>query len=349
MILLNRSYLKGIVIVAFSISSLATSVWKLPYAAYFQGLNNLHPTVTIAKASSSSDDTASLLFPNGANQSAVHSSSSPPDFNGKNSTLYFVDSGVIFFYHLAKTGGTTIRNNMRSIKHVEVVHVKNKKQFETISQKMTAILNGTIEKTLFVELHAGRALPSIVELSPRMQKWHATSQHHHIPFFSFTLLREPLHTHVSVFLFFHGLSCKWPWCSKRHYKASQENLVKSITPNRLCASLAKGQNHIDSLYQNVTQKDCQQVEQLLKTDWNWVGTTEDLSNVTLPLLLHMLNQTFSNVPKSSNVSNRSHPIAVEKLSQETRETMEQMSALDAKLYKAFQHGRSSTKQQNYDI
>jgi len=247
----------------------------------------------------------------------------------------FNDSGVILFYHLAKTGGVTIRNIMKDMEHVEFLRASNTSEFEHISENISMILNRTTQpKILFVELHAGQSLPGLAELSPIMQQWHRLSQQHDIPFFAFTLLRDPIHVHVSAFLFFHLLRCTASWCSVRKSRPSEKNLLNSITPNRLCSSLARGQDHEDLIYQNVSAGECLEVEKLLRQDWNWVGTTEEISTTTLPMVFEMLHYIPKNTT-SSNVSSRGDLLNVKNISQATRMALKNQSKLDYKLYNAF--------------
>lgn len=263
----------------------------------------------------------------------------------------FNDSGVVLFYHLAKTGGVTIEQHFNKLNHLEYVRVWDEPGFNEVCKDIDAILTGEKKQVLFVEMHGGEpktSLPGIIELHPLIQTWRTLSQHSNVPFFSFTMLREPVSIHTSAFLFFHRRRCSASWCSKkRKFSPRQENIEKSATPNRQCMTLARGQHHedywINTGSKPVTEQECLQVEMLLRQDWNWVGRTENMSDTTLPMLMNMLyyhtdKSGLTNV-ESFNVHHKpkSPTIDPQKLGNKTKQALLELSVLDTKLYDSF-HG-----------
>ena len=266
----------------------------------------------------------------------------------------FNDSGVILFYHLAKTGGVTVCQNLKKLKNVDYVRTWNKADFDDIVKDIDAILTGNATKILFVEMHSGDVLPGLVELHPLMQQWRQLFQENGVPFFGFTLLRDPIYIHVSAFLFFHLRRCSAQWCSKKRFAPTEENLLLSVTPNRQCLSLARGQDHVDR--QNVTAivsaAECQEVEDLLRQDWDWIGTTEELNNTTLPFLFTMLNRRkFIGKVSSSNIKtfppgDPANVVEASNLTSKTKRALEDLSRLDLKLYDAFRGGFIAVEHSN---
>lgn len=258
----------------------------------------------------------------------------PPSFN---------QTGVILFHHLAKTGGTTIRNNFKALDNIQFARVMNREQFADLSSEIEAILVGNLTKILFIEMHGGErnsVLPGLVELHPKMLKWRSLARANNVPLFAFTLLREPISLHVSAFLYFHLKRCGAPWCSTNRFTPREDYIVASAAPNRQCAHLARGQRHEDAWRKssNVTADECQTVIDLLRQDFDWVGTTETLTETTLPMLFEMLNRKqLAREAKSSNI-NRSRvsvKLKAYNLTHVTRQALEDISMLDMKLYAAF--------------
>lgn len=145
--------------------------------------------------------------------------------------------GVIFFLHVPKTGGQTIRHSFgfkwiisRTEKQKVLNELKNngknlnmdlletpalmqKVRFvmanrldvflETAVPKINRFLSGTTNhgKILLCEVH-GMDNKNALELEPYLQAWRQRSRETNIPFFTFTVLREAVSEQVSFFNFY---------------------------------------------------------------------------------------------------------------------------------------------------
>ena len=261
----------------------------------------------------------------------------------------FHDTGIILFYHIPKTGGTTIRNNLQQHKNVTVFRAFRHKDITTMNQLVEPILNKTRKQLLFVELHG--KVSGLPYLHEQLQNWRRRAIQQNIPIFAFTLLREPVAFHVSYFVHFHHLRCRWNWCEHQLYNTSRVDqlLQHALQPDHQCQILWYGQreNKRRSVPPPpVSEKQCQRIQDnYLANDWDWVGTTEQLQTVTLPLLTHMLfrNATMGrempawNQQKDTKNKKAAPPIRVSDLNETTKQMIRALSSWDVAMYNKYRH------------
>ena len=226
--------------------------------------------------------------------------------------------GVMVFYHVAKTGGSTVRRILQSAAQENpdrFVYMRYFKKMwdETIQGDNSStscihpktnlnrldrhvqsfLTDASKKKALLMEIHGGP--PGLQFFSEYFRHWRSLAQVHQRPFFTFTLVREPIAHATSYFKMFH-VECRKPWCERRQYNSSLPDFLQSILPNRQCFML----RHISSiagmdpsLYQDcsVSTSDCDEVWNTVNDCMDWIGTTDTLSNDTIPMLRNMLNGT----------------------------------------------------------
>lgn len=197
--------------------------------------------------------------------------------------------GLVIFYHLPKTGGTFIRDTLINA-NMPVERVFSTKQLlgNKYGERIQKLLSGETTELLVLELH-GRFV-GIPQLPIR--QWRDTALRHNVPFFAFTLLRDPVAFHDSYFSFFHRKGCQYRWCEPITYdEMSESHLLESLVPNKQCELLYHGQLELKwnvTEDRTVTKRQCDTVEKLLRNDWDWVGTTEQVSTSTIPKLFQLL-------------------------------------------------------------
>ena len=143
--------------------------------------------------------------------------------------------GLVIFYHLPKTGGTFIRDTLINA-NIPIERVFSTKQLlgNKYGERIQKILSGLTTELLVLELH-GRFV-GIPQLPIR--QWRDTALRHNVPFFAFTLLRDPVAFHDSYFAFFHRKGCQQRWCEPMTYdEMSESHLLESLVPNKQCRAL----------------------------------------------------------------------------------------------------------------
>ncbi|GAX16540.1 hypothetical protein FisN_7Lu282 [Fistulifera solaris] len=241
---------------------------------------------------------------------------------------------VVIFYHIPRTGGTTLRANLEPF--LSVVRVAKPRDWDRAEERISRVFQGSGE-TLFVELHG--TIPGLAVLQEKIQQWRHQSAKSRVPLFTLTLVRDPVAFSRSYFLHFHHPKCQWNWCERETYaQDKEENLLKTVIPNHQCQLLLLGQRENKKrrarLQQGVTTEQCrQELLPLLERDWDWVGTTETLATVTWPLLTKLLfkNEKLA-LPMSRKNASKQNLNQTTQLASSTIHQIRQQSSFDEELY-----------------
>ena len=221
---------------------------------------------------------------------------------------FATNGGVIVFLHVPKTGGTTIRKSFQQRDHVTYLFSNRKSKYDTVVDRVdewvqtgptstsTAVGSSNQSQIGILEIHA-RNNPTLLSICDQLQQWKATAKEHKVPFFAFTILREPAAFGISYFNYYHGI--QW---EKRRFEflpfsnMTEANFIRTMHKNPQCLFLTRSeqayQRNFPELRQNVTHHECDQAYQCLRRTMDWIGTTERLKNETLPLLHHLIDGDY---------------------------------------------------------
>jgi hypothetical protein len=271
--------------------------------------------------------------------SGISSHSPPPE---KRRLPSFENGGVMFFVHVPKAGGTTIRRNLQRQEKVLYHFGRNKTTFtKAIPVIEDALINGTNNGTIHVlELHALDS-PSLLQLRQTVLDWRTTALQNRVDVFFFTVLREPVAYSVSHFNFFHVQKRN---DSFEQCNATEENFLRLSLENPQCQFLYQGERAMrwqKRLQRSVLSHTCLTlVYETLMATMDWVGTTEQLTNATWPLLARMVRVPPSFRYKSHRVTRKlRHEATLLKqhhLTAMAIQTIHRASVLDQNIYDRIQ-------------
>ena len=227
--------------------------------------------------------------------------------------------GIVLFYHVAKAGGTTIRNVLKSFGNVNLkARVNIVQALPDIKMWAKGYSRG---KVLAIEIHDG-VNPNMEEIAAMLDPIREEAESNGVPFFSFTTLREPLSYAISFYNYENmGASSRY---DKGNY--TEESFRQLTLPSPQCMFFARGELATTNLYPelgyNLTEEECTSTYEVMTRHIDWVGHMETMSSDILPLLTYMLSgdPSQSSVPsKPANVNKRKNQIDQSALTQATKD------------------------------
>mmetsp|Transcript_23100 Transcript_23100/g.39504 ORF Transcript_23100/g.39504 Transcript_23100/m.39504 type:complete len:367 (-) Transcript_23100:403-1503(-) len=206
-----------------------------------------------------------------------------PSFKEMNelANSFHENGGIIFFLHMPKTGGSAVRSYLLDQMPNETNYIGSWKGKAIGYQRINYYLeNGIPNKTVVVfEAHGGPPFLFYNQMSNQLGEWKQVAKENQVPFFAFTLVREPMSWYLSFYNYF--------------ITREGENITESdffsrpgMKANMECAELA-GITWGAVPTKHVSYSQCRDALALLKDQMDWVFTTDKLSTEMIPLISYL--------------------------------------------------------------
>lgn len=273
--------------------------------------------------------------------------------------VYGSQHALIFFITDA-AGGTTIRELLKYQRggrrsKIKYIYLTGPREYEnTVEQMKEWLVHGTgsiqginqadpIGQIVVIEYHAlDRNCPTFLDMSRQvLPQWKRQAKESGVPFFSFSILREPVAMAVSFFNYYHGI----PQNPKRFdligENATETTFLEATISNPQCLFLARNEDAYTKtgrdLRASLTHDECREAYDNILELIDFVGMTERIRDETLPLLKDLLDtnqyakRLIRNLDKRANQAGRS-TIHLANLSDAAIKHIRSVTTWDSEMY-----------------
>jgi len=254
---------------------------------------------------------------------------------------------IIYFLHIPKTGGSTV--NVPFLKNWDhSMMVWGNTKYLNYKQEMNHLLdNWQAGDTVYYEHHAGDA-PSYLAARYQLQNWRARAEELGVPFFAFTMYREPVSFALSHFNYYHARNNQKKGFNYFPHPTEQDFLDTTL-PSPQCLFMSRTElayrspKNYQALRDGFSETECETSYQALLEDMDWVGVTERMVEETFPLLRHVAGVDFDFKERNRSKKRLSRA----DLSEATIQHVREITTWDQRVYERVQNDFSIDMFVNY--
>lgn len=253
--------------------------------------------------------------------------------------------GIFVFLHIPKTGGSAVRSwlldrlsNETSYLQIDSQNIdrassyigcwKGRGETKTLSDYCE---HGTPNKTIVVyEAHGGPPCLFYKQLSENLGRWRDVAKKNQVPFFAFTMVREPISWYQSFYNYYVR--------GKRNATETDFFQDPHMKANMQCAELFGIQWRKVRPATQVSFSQCVDALALLKNQMDWVSTTDTISAELMPLISYLggfENRKMGVIrPRHPSGSSRAdeNKLVLSKFSEKGKDLLRNWTEWDASLY-----------------
>jgi hypothetical protein len=235
---------------------------------------------------------------------------------------------IMVFIHIPKTGGTSIRSALVQASDQFLFGLGEDACRQSVDKTYRQLQSWTPGKFLLVELHTLTCPPYMAQRH-HLETWRRIADSKNIPFFAFSMVREPFSNAVSWYSYYFG-----PIGFK--HNLTESDFKESLVHNVQSLFLARSEEAYrkENLRAGYNRHEFETVSKHFIQDMDWIGTLEQQATETQPILNLVTDQELNFEHKNESPGGDSFGKA-----NVTRPTMDWVlaeNAWDIKLYQQVQ-------------
>jgi len=242
--------------------------------------------------------------------------------------LSFENGGLVLFFHIPKSAGTSITADVKKQPNVfEFIQSDNRYEDKSFSvaerriEELTETFPHSDSKIRFVEFHGKN--PTFSEQYTKIKRWRDRAASINMPFFVFSISRDPIDTQISIFNFFCIQLDKYVKCGVPH---TIEGLLKKCPPDPQTRWLC----HSSETF-TAGDLDCPHLHEQIIDQMDWMGTMEKIDQTYDVINQVMYPHKLHNIKKNKG---RIHDgVSRKNLDKTMIRRLEESTNVDATLYR----------------